>query len=50
MWNGRKNAIVGLGTLLTFIVLELMAVAASAAVLLSVVMDVDIPFLVDADG
>ena len=49
MLNGRKNAVIGLSALLTFILLELTAVAAGVAVFLSVVMDMDLPFIGD-DG
>lgn len=48
MLNGRKNAVIGLGALLTFILLELMAVAAGVAVFLTVVLDVDLPLIADA--
>lgn len=47
MLNGRKNAVVGLGALLTFIILELTAVAAGVAVFMSVVLDIDLPFIED---
>jgi hypothetical protein len=48
MLNGRKNAVIGLGALFTFILLELMAVAAGAAAFLTVVLDVDLPPIADA--
>ena len=50
MLNGRKNAVIGLGALLTFILLELMAAAAGVAIFLTVVLDVDLPFLADGEG
>jgi hypothetical protein len=49
MWNGWKKAAVGLSALLTFILLEITAVAAGIAVFLSLVMDVDLPFLAIAE-
>ncbi|XIA62802.1 hypothetical protein ACFIOY_25605 [Bradyrhizobium sp. TZ2] len=49
MLNGRKNAVIGLGALLTFILLELMAVAAGVAVFLNVVLDVDLPFIANGE-
>ncbi len=50
MLNGRKNAVIGLGALLTFILLELMAAATGVAMFLNVVLDVDLPFLADREG
>jgi len=49
MWNGWKKAAVGLSALLTFIALEIMAVAAGVAAFLSLVMDVDLPFLATSE-
>ena len=49
MWNGWKKAAVGLSALLTFILLEVMAVAAGVAAFLSLVMDVDLPFLASSE-
>lgn len=47
MLNGRKNAVIGLGALATFIFLELMALTACVGVVLAVVLDVDLPFIGD---
>lgn len=49
MLNGRKNAVIGLGALATFIMLELVAVTACVGVFLAVVLDVDLPFIGDDD-
>ena len=49
MWNGWKKAAVGLSALLTFILLEIMALAAGVAAFLSLVMDVDLPFLATSE-
>jgi hypothetical protein len=49
MWNGWKKAAIGLGALLTFIVLEFMAIAAGIAAFLSFVLDVDLPFLASSE-
>jgi hypothetical protein len=49
MWNGWKKAAIGLGALLTFIVLEFMAIAAGIAAFLSFVLDVDLPFLTTSE-
>ena len=48
MLNGRKNAVIGLGALFAFLLLELMAVAAGVVVFLDVVLDVDLPFIPDS--
>ena len=48
MLNGRKNAVIGLGALCAFVLLELMAVAAGVAVFLDVVLDIDLPFIPDS--
>ena len=48
MLNGRKNAVIGLGALCAFLLLELMAVAAGIVVFLDVVLDVDLPFIADS--
>lgn len=45
MLNGRKNAVIGLGALFAFVLLELGAVAAGVAVFLGVVLDIDLPFI-----
>ena len=45
MWNGWKKAAIGLGALLAFILLELMAVIGGVAAFLGLVLDVDLPFL-----
>jgi hypothetical protein len=45
MWNGWKKAAIGMGALLAFILLELMAVIGGVAAFLGLVMDVDLPFL-----
>ena len=45
MWNGWKKAAIGLGALLAFILLELMALIGGVAAFLGLVMDVDLPFL-----
>ena len=49
MWNGWKKAAIGLGALLTFIVLEFMAIAGGIAAFLSFVLDVDLPFLTTSE-
>ena len=49
MWNGWKKAAVGLSALLTFIALEIMAVAAGVAAFLSLVRDVDLPLLATSE-
>ena len=49
MWNGWKKAAVGLSALLTFIALEIVAVAAGVAAFLSLVMDVDLPLLATSE-
>jgi hypothetical protein len=43
MWNGWKKAAIGLSALLTFVLLELMAVIGGVAVFPGLVMDVDLP-------
>lgn len=48
MLNGRKNAVIGLGALFAFVLLELMAVATGVAVFLDVVLDIDLPFIPDS--
>ena len=48
MLTGRKNAVIGLGALSAFVLLELMAVAAGVAVFLDVVLDIDLPFIPDS--
>jgi hypothetical protein len=50
MWNGWRKAAIGMSALLTFILLELTALLAGVAVFLSVVMDVNLPFLADTDN
>ena len=48
MLNGRKNAVIWLGALFAFLLLELMAVTAGVVVFLDVVLDVDLPIIPDS--
>lgn len=50
MWNGWREAAIGMSALLTFILLEVIALFAGVAVVLSVVMDLNLPFLADTDN
>ena len=50
MWNGWRKAAIGMSALLTFILLEVTALFAGVTVFLSVVMDLNLPFLADTDN
>ena len=45
MINGRKNAVVGLTTVFTFVMVELAVVVCAVALVLELVFDVDVPLL-----
>ena len=49
MINGRKNAVVGLTTIFTFVIVELAVVVCAAALVLELVFDVDVPLLAFSD-
>jgi hypothetical protein len=50
MWNGWRKAAIGMSALLTFILLEVTALFVGVAIFLSVVMDLNLPFLADTDN
>ena len=45
MINGRKNAVIGLTTIFTLVLVELAVVVCMVAVVLELVFDVDVPLL-----
>jgi hypothetical protein len=45
MWNGRKNAVIGLSALFAFVVLELGAAIAAIGAVLELVIGIDVPVL-----
>ncbi|MBR1267398.1 hypothetical protein JQ629_07750 [Bradyrhizobium sp. AUGA SZCCT0222] len=45
MINGRKNAVVGLTTIFTFVIVELTVVVCAVGLVLELVFDVDVPLL-----
>ena len=49
MFNGRKNAVIGLTAIFTFVVVELAAIVGTVALVLSFAFDVDVPFFSSRD-
>ncbi|MBR1200313.1 hypothetical protein JQ634_19545 [Bradyrhizobium sp. AUGA SZCCT0240] len=45
MINGRRNAVVGLTTIFTFVIVELAVVVCAVGLVLELVFDVDVPLL-----
>jgi hypothetical protein len=45
MWNGRKNAVIGLSALFAFILLELCAAIAAIGAVLELAVGIDVPLL-----
>ena len=45
MINGRKNAVVGLTTIFTFVIVELAVVVCAVGLVLELLFDVDVPLL-----
>jgi len=45
MFNGRKNTVIGLTAIFTFVLVELAAVVCTVALVLQFAFDVDIPLL-----
>ena len=43
MLNGRKNAVIGLTAIFTFVMVELAAIASAVALVLQFAFDVDLP-------
>ena len=43
MFNGRKNAAIGLTAIFTFVLVELAVVVCAAALVLELVFDIDVP-------
>ena len=49
MFNGRKNTVIGLTAIFTFVLVELAAIVSTVALVLQFAFDVDIPFLSSSD-
>jgi len=49
MFNGRKNTVIGLTAIFTFVLVELAAVVGTVALVLQFAFDVDVPFLSSSD-
>ncbi len=49
MFNGRKNTVIGLSAIFTFVLVELAAIVSTVALVLSFAFDVDLPFLSSND-
>jgi hypothetical protein len=49
MFNGRKNTVIGLTAIFTFVLVELAAVVCTVALVLQFAFDVDIPLLSSSD-
>jgi hypothetical protein len=45
MWNGRKNAVIGLSALFAFVLLELSAAIAAIGAVLELAVGIDVPVL-----
>ena len=49
MYNGRKNTVIGLTAIFTFVLVELAAIVGTVALVLQFVFDVDVPLLSSSD-
>ena len=49
MFNGRKNTVIGLTAIFTFVLVELAAIVSTVALVLQFAFDVDVPFLSSSD-
>ena len=49
MLNGRKNTVIGLTAIFTFVLVELAAIVSTVALVLAFVFDVDVPLLSSND-
>ena len=49
MLNGRKNAVIGLTAIFTFVMVELAAIASAVALVLQFAFDVDLPIFVSRE-
>ena len=49
MFNGRKNAVIGLTAIFTFVLVELAAIVCTVALVLSFAFDVDLPLFSSSD-
>jgi hypothetical protein len=49
MYNGRKNTVIGLTAIFTFVLVELAAIVGTVALVLQFVFDVDVQLLSSSD-
>ena len=49
MFNGRKNTVIGLTAIFTFVLVELAAIACTVALVLQFAFDVDFPIFSSSD-
>ena len=49
MFNGRKNTVIGLTAIFTFVLIELAAIVSTVALVLQFAFDVDLPFFSSSD-
>ena len=49
MFNGRKNTVIGLTAIFTFVLVELAAIVSTIALVLQFAFDVDVPFFSSND-
>jgi len=49
MFNGRKNTVIGLSAIFTFVLVELAAIVSTVALVLAFAFDIDLPFFSSND-
>jgi hypothetical protein len=49
MFNGRRNTVIGLTAIFTFVLVELAAIVSTIALVLQFAFDVDVPFFSSSD-
>jgi hypothetical protein len=50
MFDGRKNAVIGLSAIFTFVLVELAAIVSTVALVLQFAFDVDLPIFSSRDN